>query len=325
MIQKLLAYFAHNKYRLMMFVLLAGATIFSVLIWRVRSDFSGTGHYGFLIWNLFLAWIPFIIAYFTYTLTLQRKWIYIVIPIAAFFWLIFFPNAPYILTDFQHLAYTSGDLPVWYDVMMLIWFAFTGLLLGMVSLFLMQEIIRREFGRWVGWAFVAAVTSLTSAGMYMGRFLRWNSWDIFNNPTGMASYTLERVQNPGLQVIGFTGLFAAFFFFLYITLYTFAHLLLERPQIGRDAPLCFQFDAQAVVPPISNRKSNMNKQDIFILYKYNQWANAKILNAAANVTHEQYGRRHPFHMAGCAARWSMHCSPNGSGVIDGKGLLPTIV
>jgi uncharacterized membrane protein len=230
MLQKLFAYFSHNKYRLMMFVLLAGATIFSVLIWRVRSDFSGTGRYGFLIWNLFLAWIPFIIAYFTYTLTLQRKWIYIVIPIAAFFWLIFFPNAPYILTDFQHLAYPSGDLPVWYDVMMLIWFAFTGLLLGMVSLFLMQEIIRREFGRWVGWTFVGVVTSLTSAGVYMGRFLRWNSWDILSNPTTLASYTLERVHNPGLQVIGFTSLFAAFFLFLYITLYTFAHLLLERPR-----------------------------------------------------------------------------------------------
>jgi len=68
--------------------------------------------------------------------------------------MIFFPNAPYILTDFQHLAGQRTDLPVRYDVMRLIWFAFTGLLPGMVSLFLMQEIIRREFGRWVGWGFV---------------------------------------------------------------------------------------------------------------------------------------------------------------------------
>ena len=68
--------------------------------------------------------------------------------------MIFFPNAPYILTDFQHLAGQRTDLPVRYDVMRLIWFAFTGLLPGTVSLFLMQEIIRREFGRWVGWGFV---------------------------------------------------------------------------------------------------------------------------------------------------------------------------
>jgi uncharacterized membrane protein len=230
MYQQLLAYFAHNKYRLMMFFLLAGATIFSVAIWRVRSDYSGSGRYAFLIWNLFLAWIPFIISYFTYTLTLRRKWIYVVIPIAAFLWLIFFPNAPYILTDFQHLANGVKELPIWYDVMMLIWFAFTGLLLGMVSLFLMQEIIRREFGRWPGWAFVGLVTGLSAAGVYMGRFLRWNSWDILYNPTGIALYSFERAQNPSLQSIGFIGLFGAFFLFLYITLYTFGHLLLERPR-----------------------------------------------------------------------------------------------
>lgn len=210
-----------------MFFLLAGATIFSVLIWRVRSELSGTSHYAFLIWNLFLAWIPFIIAYFTYTAPLGRKQIYVVVPIAAFLWLIFFPNAPYILTDFQHLAIWR-DMPVWYDVMLLIWFAFTGLLLGMVSLFLMQEIVRREFGNWVGWGFVAIVAALCSAGIYMGRFLRWNSWDILRNPTGIALFTFERIQEPSLQAIGFTGLFAAFFLFLYITLYTFGHLLVER-------------------------------------------------------------------------------------------------
>src|SRR5688572_33132958 len=201
MYQRFLTYFSHNKYRLMMFFLLASATIFSVAIWRVRSEFSGSGRYAFLIWNLFLAWIPFMISYFTHIMTLDRRWIYIVIPIAAFLWLIFFPNAPYILTDFQHLANTSGELPVWYDVMMLIWFAFTGLLLGMVSLFLMQEIMRREFGRWAGWAFVVCVAGLTSAGVYMGRFLRWNSWDILRNPTGIALYTFERAQNPSLQAI----------------------------------------------------------------------------------------------------------------------------
>ncbi len=211
-----------------MFCLLAGATVFSVAIWRVRSEYTRTEHYAFLIWNLFLAWIPFIISYFAYTMALRRRWIYIIIPVAAFVWLIFFPNAPYILTDFQHLASRWQDLPVWYDVMMLVWFSFTGVMLGMVSLFLMQEIIRREFGRWVGWTFVALVTGLSSAGVYMGRFLRWNSWDILRNPTGIALDSFERAQDPSLQAIAFIGIFGAFFLFLYITLYTFGHLLLER-------------------------------------------------------------------------------------------------
>ena len=228
MYKRLLDYFSHNKYRMFMFLMLAGATIFSVLIWRVRTEISGTGHYGFLIWNLFLAWIPFIISYVTYTAILNRRQVLILAPIAAFFWLIFFPNAPYILTDLQHLAGNWRGVPVWYDVMLLIWFSFTGLMLGMTSLFMMQEIIRREFGRWTGWGFVGMVTALSSTGVYVGRFLRWNSWDIFRDFQGMAQFAIASAQDPSLQSIGFTSLFGAFFLFLYVTLYTFGHLLLER-------------------------------------------------------------------------------------------------
>jgi uncharacterized membrane protein len=150
--------------------------------------------------------------------------------VAAVLWLIFFPNAPYILTDFQHLANRTKELPIWYDVMMLIWFAFTGLLLGMVSLFLMQEIIRREFGRWIGWAFVALVAGLSSAGVYMGRFLRWNSWDILYNPTGIALYSFERAQNPSYN--RWIHWLLVFFYFCTLRFIRLGILLLERPRAG---------------------------------------------------------------------------------------------
>jgi uncharacterized membrane protein len=228
MVRMLLARFSRNKYRLTIFVLLAGASLVSIGIWRTRVVLSGSYQFDFLIWNLFLAWIPFGIAYFTFTLTLKRSWLYVLIPVAAFLWLIFFPNAPYILTDFQHLRNPGPDIPVWFDVLLLIWFAFTGLLLGIVSLFLMQEIIRREFGRWPGWIFVVSVTCLSSTGIYMGRFLRWNSWDILRQPAELAQFTAQRMFNPSLQSVIFISLFAAFFLFLYITLYAFGHLLLER-------------------------------------------------------------------------------------------------
>lgn len=228
MVHRLIDYFSHNKYRMFMFLMLASATIISVLIWRLRTEISGSGNYAFLIWNLFLAWIPFIISYFTYTAVLNRRQVLILAPLGACLWLIFFPNAPYILTDFQHLAGNWRDVPVWYDVLLLIWFSFTGLMLGMTSLFMMQEIIRQEFGRWAGWGFVAMVAALSSVGVYAGRFLRWNSWDIFKDFAGLARFTLARAQDPSLQSIVFTSLFGAFFIFLYVTLYTFAHLLLER-------------------------------------------------------------------------------------------------
>jgi uncharacterized membrane protein len=226
--QIILQRFSHNKYRLTVFGLLAGASIVCVAMFRFRASLSGSTHYAFLIWNLFLAWIPFGIAYVTYITSISRRWLYLLIPVSAFLWLIFFPNAPYILTDFQHLSYGGNEVPVWYDVILLIWFSFTGLFLGMVSLFLMQEIIRREFGRWFGWGFVVLVAVLTTVGIYMGRFLRWNSWDILGNPGGLAQFTLYYLINPTPRSLVFFSLFAPFFLFVYLLLYAFGHLLLER-------------------------------------------------------------------------------------------------
>lgn len=228
MIRKWKSGLSEHKYRISIFALLCGATVASIAIWRIRVSLSGSLQFGFLIWNLFLAWIPFVIAYAIFNLAWRRSWLFVLIPAAACLWLVFFPNAPYVLTDFQHLRNSGSSVPVWYDVLLLIWFSFTSLLLGVVSLFLMQETVRREFGRWSGWAFVTGVTLLSSAGIYMGRFLRWNSWDLLRRPGDIALFALQRAQNPSLQSVVFMSLFSAFFLFLYITLYTFGHLLLEE-------------------------------------------------------------------------------------------------
>jgi uncharacterized membrane protein len=152
----------------------------------------------------------------------------LIVPVSALTWLIFFPNAPYILTDLQHLSNPASEVLVWYDVILMIWFVFTGLFLGMVSLFLMQEIVRREFGRWFGWGFVLVVAGLTSMGVYMGRFLRWNSWDVLGNFSGMAQFTLYYILHPTERSLIFASLFTSFFLFVYLSLYAFGHLLLER-------------------------------------------------------------------------------------------------
>jgi uncharacterized membrane protein len=229
MLTKLRERFAKNKYRLFIFGILSLASLMCMALFRWRAVLTGKDEYAFLIWNLFLAWIPFIIAYFTYTSHVPHSKMLLLVPIAAFLWLIFFPNAPYILTDLQHLAVTDWQsIDTWYDVLMLIWFAFTGLLLGLVSLFMMQEIIRREFGRWVGWGFVALVTALTAVGVYVGRFLRWNSWDIISRPRELAQFTISRAQDFNGRPLVFTVIFASLFLFLYLTLYAFGHLLQER-------------------------------------------------------------------------------------------------
>src|SRR5665648_675938 len=122
-----------------------------------RMVYSHTAHYWFLMWNLALAWVPFVFAGVAYTLASARRAVlYALIVLAALVWLVFFPNAPYILTDFLHLGSMGDIVPGWYDVLMLFWFAWTGLLLGVVSLYLMQDIVARAVGGAAGWAFVIA-------------------------------------------------------------------------------------------------------------------------------------------------------------------------
>ena len=99
-------------------------------------------------------------------------------------WLLFFPNAPYLLTDFIHLRETPTT-PLWYDALMLASFAWTGLLLGYASLYLMQMIWERAVGM-LSWLGVVAALALASLGVYVGRFLRFNSWDALVRPRRLA-------------------------------------------------------------------------------------------------------------------------------------------
>ena len=222
-----------HKYKAGIFILLSSASIICISLVIARVYYSDSGRYIGLVWNLFLAWIPFLLAYSAYILSWRRIMAYLVIPIFSFLWLIFFPNAPYILTDLQHLSQTPGAAPVWYDVIMLVWFSWTGMLLGIVSLNLMQEIIRREFSRGMGWAFVFSVAGLSSVGIYVGRFIRLNSWDILQEPANTADSLWSWLADPSLKSIGFIGLYTLFFIFIYLTIYAFGHILQENEPLGK--------------------------------------------------------------------------------------------
>ncbi len=227
MIDRLQRTLTAHKYKVGVFVLLSAASVVCVSLVAARIVYSGNGQYTNLVWNLFLAWIPFVVAYVAYIMSWQRKSMYFAIPAFAFLWLIFFPNAPYILTDLQHLGQGRANVPLWYDVLVLVWFSWTGMLLGIVSLNLMQEIIKRQWGRWAGWAFVFVVAGLTSVGIYLGRFARLNSWDILQNPGGIASSIPAWLDDPSARSVGFMALYTLFFIFVYLTIYTFGHVLQE--------------------------------------------------------------------------------------------------
>ncbi|MDA0323830.1 MAG: DUF1361 domain-containing protein [Verrucomicrobia bacterium] len=198
-------------------VLLAASFTLSVSLLAARVFYARDFAYWFLVWNLFLACIPLGIS----TLLLlrqdgKRPWI---ITASAFcVWLLFFPNAPYIMTDILHL-HPRHPVPVWYDMMLLFSFAWNGLIIAIISLSDMQKLVSELCNKVVGWLFALAVLGLSGFGMYLGRFLRWNSWDILANPGGLGFDIADRLLNPTShpRTVGITILFAAFLTMCYVT------------------------------------------------------------------------------------------------------------
>lgn len=218
------------KYKLALFALLVIASIISLALEMLHTRINDVEIYANLVLNLGLAWIPFCAAVLAYLTRHNRVTFYLVMPICTLVWLIFFPNAPYLLTDFQHLATTKGNAPLWFDVIVLIWFAWTGLLLGISSLYLIHEIVTDVFSRTLGWIFAIGVTILSSIGIYLGRFLRWNSWDLLYDPIPIARDMADIVRHPisNLPTYVFTILFTLLFLFIYITIHLFGGIIRER-------------------------------------------------------------------------------------------------
>jgi uncharacterized membrane protein len=203
--------------------LLGFASAVGVALVAARFVRSHNSHYEFLVWNLILAWVPVALAVVAWRVSFRRGVLgRLTLVVTAIVWLAFFPNAPYILTDFVHLVDIHDHVPLWYDVILIGWYAWTGLLLGILSLRLMQDIVTRGAGRVSGWALVVAVTVLGSIGIYIGRFLRWNSWQAFQSPGTLVHRALSGgTDRPDIDVrfLGFSALFAALFLFVYLAVY----------------------------------------------------------------------------------------------------------
>jgi uncharacterized membrane protein len=140
-------------------------------------------------------------------------------------WLLFLPNAPYLVTDLKHVGRGDG-VPVLYDVLLLSAAAWTGLLLGLTSLFLMHAIARRVVGAVNAWALVVGVLGLSSFGIYLGRVLRWNSWDVFVRPGSLlstiANGALHPLSHP--RPVAVTVLFTSFLLVSYLVFYSLARM-----------------------------------------------------------------------------------------------------
>ena len=202
------------------------ATGVGVALVAGRIALTHSMRYTLLVWNLFLAWLPLVFALLA-CWALQRypsrRWKFFTLAGA---WLLFFPNAPYICTDLIHLPNSYYFKHYWIDLVLVLLCALTGLVLGFVSLYLMQSVVARRFGAAASWLFVAVTVTLGSFGIYLGRFLRLNSWDLFLRPDKVYQH-LDRWPNSvwfSGHTVSFLGMFAIFLFLTYVMLFALTHL-----------------------------------------------------------------------------------------------------
>lgn len=188
---------------------------FSMSLLAVRYFVTGTHDYSFYIWNTFLAAIPYVIS--TFFQYLKKIKFTAVILLAA--WLLFFPNAPYIITDVFHYEMKPG-FPFWYDLILVMIGTWNGLILGMVSLFNVEKFLSRFLKP--GWVLFCEFASLLlcSYGIFIGRFLRFNSWDIIRDPKELVYTSAHHILVPQnySKLWVFTILFAILLGIIYFTL-----------------------------------------------------------------------------------------------------------
>jgi uncharacterized membrane protein len=196
--------------------LAAGLTAVAVVLVVVRHLRTASGGYDFLAFNLFLAWLPLLFAAATLRLRRGRRTRAAAIP-AGMLWLAFFPNAPYIVTDYVHVGF-EGTHHLALDLTMLTAAAAAGMVLAIGSLRLVHDVVRRRLGDAAGWAFVGAVATASAIGVYLGRVLRWNSWQLFSHPDEVARDVLARVADPQAhgRAVGGTVVFALAFLVAYL-------------------------------------------------------------------------------------------------------------
>jgi uncharacterized membrane protein len=202
------------------------SSMLALSIFIVRAFTSETWViYANLVWNLFLAWIPYGFSLFAAILDqlFPRSWWLLVLPFLI--WLVFFPNAPYIVTDFLHLA-PRPDIPLWYDILLLAAFSWTGFFLAIASLRTMQFLVKKYAGGLISWGFVFIAIGLSGLGIYLGRFERWNSWDVLAHPTKIIKDVMIRVVDPfsNLGFFGFTILITALLLVSYLMFITWRPL-----------------------------------------------------------------------------------------------------
>ena len=217
-------------------VVLAGLVVASALclgLELVREHRYGAYDFRFLIWNLILAWIPLLLALLVYDRYRRGRSMLVLAP-ALVLWLLFLPNAPYIVTDFVHLS-AGSPAPLWLDGVELSAFAWTGMLLGFASLYLVHAVARHRLGAVPSWVGVLCVLALVSVGVYLGRVKRWNSWDLLTQPGARLAQLHAHLGDPAslTRAVGISLAVTCLLAAAYLVFYVLMAVRLEAPATRR--------------------------------------------------------------------------------------------
>lgn len=185
--------------------------IFAVLLNILRIIIWHKSSYFYLLWNIFLAFIPYIISLVLVNLHKEEKINNFFLILGSLLWILFIPNAPYLITDFIHLDEVK-HAPLLFDAFLLFSSALVGLLFGLYSISHIYEIIKDKFSKIKSEIILIILFILIGFGIYLGRFLRFNSWDFFTNHTSLLEgiHDLFQNQNGFVDTILYTLLFSSF-------------------------------------------------------------------------------------------------------------------
>lgn len=173
---------------------LLASCCFSCFLLLGRIAATGTLNHAFLPWNLFLAFIPYWIArWMTNSVSIIENRAKLIIVLIA--WLLFIPNSFYIITDLFHLN-RFPSVPKWFDLLLLFSFAWNGIICGIISIRKIELIIRTVSGRNLSVLVIFTVMFLSAFGIYIGRFLRFNSWDVLTNPFSLVEEIGDMLIHP---------------------------------------------------------------------------------------------------------------------------------
>jgi len=171
-------------------LLLLVLSLVAVFFHLVRIFFNAPVDFS-MDWNLFLSWIPLIVAFFANNLAKRFGKIPVIIILLSLLWMAFLPNAPYMITDLAHLAVDYQRDLTWHDTIMLFFYAEVSLFNGLVSLYWMHQAWRLVFSRQTSLILLLLSLPLAGFGVYLGRVLRMNSWDVIHEPGLIARHLFQ--------------------------------------------------------------------------------------------------------------------------------------